>query len=84
VIGTFNSPGRAERVRALGAAPIALDLVDARAVRQAVLEAKPEAIVHQGDRSGECALRQEPRPQLRADQPASDRGHRRAAGRRAR
>jgi 2-alkyl-3-oxoalkanoate reductase len=47
VIGTFRSPGNAERVRALGAEPIALDLLDARAVRQAVLDTGPEAIVHQ-------------------------------------
>jgi nucleoside-diphosphate-sugar epimerase len=47
VIGTFRSPGNAERVRALGAEPIALDLLDARAVRKAVLESGPEAIVHQ-------------------------------------
>ncbi len=47
VIGTFRSPGNAERVRALGAEPIALDLLDARAVRKAVLETEPDAIVHQ-------------------------------------
>jgi nucleoside-diphosphate-sugar epimerase len=47
VIGTFRSPGSAERVRALGAEPIALDLLDAPAVRRAVLEAEPDAIVHQ-------------------------------------
>jgi nucleoside-diphosphate-sugar epimerase len=47
VVGTFNSPGNAERVRALGAEPVALDLLDARAVRKAVLEAAPDAIVHQ-------------------------------------
>jgi nucleoside-diphosphate-sugar epimerase len=47
VIGTFRSAGNAERVRALGAEPIALDLLDARAVHKAVLEAGPEAIVHQ-------------------------------------
>lgn len=47
VIGTFRSPGNAERVRALGAEAIALDLLDARAVRTAVLETTPEAIVHQ-------------------------------------
>jgi 2-alkyl-3-oxoalkanoate reductase len=47
VIGTFRSPGNAQRVRALGAEPIALDLLDARAVRTAVLETEPEAIVHQ-------------------------------------
>jgi len=47
VIGTFRSPGNGERVRALGAEAIALDLLDARAVRKAVLEATPHAIVHQ-------------------------------------
>jgi len=46
VIGTFMSPGNAECVRALGAEPIVLDLLDADAVRKAVLDAKPEAIVH--------------------------------------
>src|SRR5436190_7350670 len=47
VTGTFHSPGGSVAVRALGAEPIALDLLDARAVRHAVLEAEPEAIVHQ-------------------------------------
>jgi len=47
VIGTFRSSGKGERVRALGAQAVALDLLDARAVRRAVLEAEPEAIVHQ-------------------------------------
>jgi nucleoside-diphosphate-sugar epimerase len=47
VIGTFRSPGGAERLRVLGAEPVELDLLDTRAVRRAVLEAEPEAIVHQ-------------------------------------
>jgi 2-alkyl-3-oxoalkanoate reductase len=47
VIGTSRSPVNAERVRALGAEPMALDLLDAGAVRTAVLEAEPDAIVHQ-------------------------------------
>jgi 2-alkyl-3-oxoalkanoate reductase len=47
VTGTCRSPMNAERVRALGATPVALDLLDARAVRQAVLQARPEAIIHQ-------------------------------------
>jgi 2-alkyl-3-oxoalkanoate reductase len=47
VIGTFSSPQNAERVRALGAQPVALDLLDPDAVRRAVLEAEPEAIIHQ-------------------------------------
>ena len=47
VIGSFRSAGSADRVRVLGAEPVALDLLDARAVRRAVLEAAPDAIVHQ-------------------------------------
>jgi 2-alkyl-3-oxoalkanoate reductase len=47
VIGTFRSPGHAGRVRALGAQPIALDLLDPGAVRHAVLESRPEAIIHE-------------------------------------
>jgi nucleoside-diphosphate-sugar epimerase len=47
VVGTFNSPASAERVRTLGAQPVALDLLNARAVRKAVLESEPEAIIHQ-------------------------------------
>ncbi|HET6548926.1 MAG TPA: NAD(P)-dependent oxidoreductase [Solirubrobacter sp.] len=47
VIGTATTPERAERVRKLGAEPVVLDLLDAPAVRAAVLAAQPEAIVHQ-------------------------------------
>jgi nucleoside-diphosphate-sugar epimerase len=47
VVGTHHSPGNAEKVRALGATPVTLDLIDARAVRRAVLEAQPDAIIHQ-------------------------------------
>jgi 2-alkyl-3-oxoalkanoate reductase len=47
VIGTFHSPASAARVRALGAEPVALDLLDAQAVLRAVRQAGPEAIVHQ-------------------------------------
>jgi nucleoside-diphosphate-sugar epimerase len=47
VIGTFKSPSSAQRLRQLGAEPVALDLLDGRAVRQAVLAAEPEAIVHE-------------------------------------
>jgi nucleoside-diphosphate-sugar epimerase len=47
VVGTVRSPGNAERVRALGAEPVVLDLLDRRAVRKAVLEAQPEAIAHE-------------------------------------
>src|SRR5262245_31905295 len=47
VIGTATSPDRAERVSALGAEAIVLDLLDPPAVREAVLAARPEAIVHE-------------------------------------
>jgi putative NADH-flavin reductase len=47
VIGTHNSPTSAELLRTLGARPVMVDLLDACAVRTAVLENEPEAIVHE-------------------------------------
>jgi 2-alkyl-3-oxoalkanoate reductase len=47
VIGTHRSPESAERLRKLGAEPVALDLLTPREVRLAVFEAEPDAIVHQ-------------------------------------
>jgi nucleoside-diphosphate-sugar epimerase len=47
VVGTSRSASKAEQIRALGAEPVALDLLDRGAVRRAVLEAEPDAIVHQ-------------------------------------
>ena len=47
VIGTSRSPDKAERLRGLGAEPVALDVLDAAGVREAVSRAEPEAIVHQ-------------------------------------
>jgi nucleoside-diphosphate-sugar epimerase len=47
VIGTAKSPAGVERVRAVGARAIELDLLDAPAVRKAVLETEPDAVVHQ-------------------------------------
>ena len=47
VIGTHHSPSSAELLRTLGAKAVPLDLLDAAAVRTAVLESEPEAIVHQ-------------------------------------
>jgi 2-alkyl-3-oxoalkanoate reductase len=47
VAGTHNSPDSAELLRTLGAKPVRLDLLDAPAVRKAVLENEPEAIVHE-------------------------------------
>jgi nucleoside-diphosphate-sugar epimerase len=47
VIGTCHSPAKTERLRALGAEPVVLDALDARAVREAVAHAEPDAIVYQ-------------------------------------
>jgi nucleoside-diphosphate-sugar epimerase len=47
VIGTHHAPASGERLRTLGAKPALVDLLDANAVRQAVLENEPDAIVHQ-------------------------------------
>ena len=47
VTGTFNSPASAERLRTLGGNPVMVDLLNAGAVRKAVLETEPEAIVHE-------------------------------------
>ncbi len=47
VIGTFKSPRKQARLRATGAEVVALDLLDAPAVRKAILDAKPEALVHE-------------------------------------
>ncbi len=46
-IGTARSPDKAELLRALGADAVVLDALDARAVREAVQRADPDAIVHQ-------------------------------------
>ncbi len=48
VIGTYRSDAaKGQRLRSLGAEAIVLDLLDAPAVRKAVLAAQPEAIVHE-------------------------------------
>ena len=47
VVGTSTSAAGAKRVRALGAKPVVLDLLDPRAVRKAVLGAHPDAIAHE-------------------------------------
>ena len=47
VIGTSRSPAGAERIRALGAEPIVLDLLDREAVIAAVVTASPDAIAHE-------------------------------------
>jgi nucleoside-diphosphate-sugar epimerase len=47
VVGTHKSPSSAARLRALGAEPLQLDLLDPDAVTGAVVAQKPDAIVHQ-------------------------------------
>jgi 2-alkyl-3-oxoalkanoate reductase len=47
VIGSSRSPAKAGRLRALGAEPIVLDVLDAEAVRAAVAAARPGAIIYQ-------------------------------------
>jgi nucleoside-diphosphate-sugar epimerase len=47
VWGTTRSPERIEFVRGLGAYPVMVDVFDAEALAKAVLEAKPEIVIHQ-------------------------------------
>jgi 2-alkyl-3-oxoalkanoate reductase len=47
VTGTTRSPAKAERVRGMGAEAVVLDILDAAAVHDAVVAARPDAIVHQ-------------------------------------
>jgi 2-alkyl-3-oxoalkanoate reductase len=48
VIGTYtSSPAKAAHLRELGAEPVKLDLLDSAAVRQAVGDARPDAIIHE-------------------------------------
>jgi nucleoside-diphosphate-sugar epimerase len=47
VVGTSRSPENSDRLAALGAEPTVLDVLDRDAVRKAVTEVRPDAIVHQ-------------------------------------
>jgi nucleoside-diphosphate-sugar epimerase len=47
VVGTTRSAGKADDLRAAGAEPVVLDVLDRAAVREAVLGAAPDVIVHQ-------------------------------------
>jgi nucleoside-diphosphate-sugar epimerase len=47
VVGTTRSPERADRLRALGAESVVLDVLDRDAVLTAIGAARPDAIVHQ-------------------------------------
>jgi nucleoside-diphosphate-sugar epimerase len=52
VIGTYTSSTKADKLRALGAEPMQLDLLDAAAVTRAVRDAEPDAIIHQATALG--------------------------------
>ena len=47
VIGTTRTPAKADALRIRGAEAVELDVLDRRAVREAVAAAEPDAIVHQ-------------------------------------
>ena len=47
VVGTTRSPGKVDDLRALGAEPRVLDVLDAVAVGKAVSEARPDVVIHQ-------------------------------------
>ena len=47
VIGSSRSSGKAGRLRALGAEPVVLDALDARAARETVAAVRPDAIIYQ-------------------------------------
>ncbi len=47
VTGTTTTEAKTEQLRAAGAQPVVLDVLDAAAVREAVADATPEVIVHE-------------------------------------
>jgi nucleoside-diphosphate-sugar epimerase len=47
VVGTSRSASSADRLRALGATPVVLDVLDPGATRDVVADTKPDAIVHE-------------------------------------
>jgi 2-alkyl-3-oxoalkanoate reductase len=47
VIGTHHSPASAQLLHEIGAEPVRLDLLDSRAVHEAVRASQPDAIVHE-------------------------------------
>src|SRR5688500_7015652 len=47
VVGSSRSPEKSDRLAALGAEPVVLDLLDPAAVRKTVTAAQPEAIIPQ-------------------------------------
>src|SRR5215207_7545894 len=55
VIGASRSAAKHDRLRAQGAEPVALDVLDGQAVRDAVHAARPDAIVHQATALAEAS-----------------------------
>jgi len=47
VAGMTRSPGKAQRLRALGAEPVVCDVYDAAALQKAVTAFRPEVVMHQ-------------------------------------
>lgn len=47
VIGTSRSTDKFDELRGLGAQPIVLDALDAQAMRRALVEARPDAVIYQ-------------------------------------
>ena len=47
VVGTTRSSDKADALRAAGAEPVVLDLLDGPAVLEAVLRTNPDVVVHQ-------------------------------------
>ncbi len=47
VIGTSRSTAKFDRLRALGAQPAALDVLDAAAVRALLMDVRPDAVIHE-------------------------------------
>src|SRR3954466_14631202 len=47
VVATTRTPAKADRIRAAGAEPLVLDVLDREATAEALAPAEPDAIVHQ-------------------------------------
>jgi len=47
IVGTTRVAAKVEKLRALGAAPVVVDVFDAEALKAAVLAAKPDIVIHQ-------------------------------------
>src|SRR2546421_8893768 len=52
VVGTTTSPHKRDSLRALGARPLVLDVLDAEVVGRAISEAEPEVVVHEATALG--------------------------------